>query len=59
MFSLGESQGGVQNVSRDFGGGGETYYRATPPKPLLEASESGIRLVCARSSKKMTGREHT
>ena len=29
-----------------FGGGG-TYHRVPPPKPVLEASESGICLVCA------------
>ena len=28
--------------------GGETYHKAPPPKPVLEASESGICLVCAR-----------
>ena len=38
---------GGKNVSCDIGGGG-TYYRAPPPKPVLEASESGIRLVCTR-----------
>ena len=27
---------------------GETYYRVPPLKPVLEASESGIGLVCAR-----------
>ena len=37
---------GGQNVSCD-SGGGETYYRVRPPKPVLEASESGICLVCA------------
>ena len=37
---------GGQNVSCDFGGG-ETYHRVRPPKPVLEASESGICLVCA------------
>ena len=40
--------GGGQNVSCDFGGGGKTYHKAPPPKPVLEASESGICLVCAR-----------
>ena len=28
--------------------GGETYYTVPPPTALLEASESGICLVCAR-----------
>ena len=27
--------------------GGKTYHRVPPPKPVLEASESWIRLVCA------------
>ena len=44
---LGIRKGGGQNVSCDFGGG-ETYHKAPPPKPVLEASESGICLVCAR-----------
>ena len=37
------------------GGGGETYYRieCPHPKPVLEASENGIRLPL----RKMTGRE--
>ena len=39
---------GGQNVSCDFGGGGKTFYRARPPKPDLEALESGIGVVCAR-----------
>ena len=38
---------GGGNVSCDFGGGGGTYHRVRPPKPVLEASESGICLVCA------------
>ena len=43
-------------VSCDFGGeGGETYYRVPPPKPFLEASESGICLVCAGFENDMTG----
>ena len=33
-------------VSCDIGGG-KTYHRVSPPKPVLEASESGICLVCA------------
>ena len=37
----------AQRIVRFWGGGG-TYYRVPPPKPVLEASESGIRLVCAR-----------
>ena len=43
-------KGGVGgNVPCDFlAGGGGTYCRAPPPKPLFEASESGICLVCAR-----------
>ena len=48
-FCLGirKGGGGGQNVSCDFGGG-KTYHKAPPPKPVLEASESGICLVCAR-----------
>ena len=49
--------GGGQNVSCDFLGG-KTYIECPPPKALLEASESGICLVCARfPPKKMTWRE--
>ena len=33
------------------GGGGGTHYRVRPPKPILEASESGIGLVLPVSSK--------
>ena len=40
------AKGGGQNVSCDFGVGG-TYKRARPPKLVLEASDSGICLVCA------------
>ena len=36
-----------QDVSCDFWGG-ETYCGVPPPKPVLGASEHGIRLVCAR-----------
>ena len=39
-----------QNVSiRAILGGGGTYYRMRPPKPVLEGLESGIGLVCAHS----------
>ena len=31
--------GGGQNVSCDFGEGGETYHKVPPPKPVLEASD--------------------
>ena len=41
------AKGGGQNVSCNFGGG-KKYHKAPPPKPVLEASESGICLVCAR-----------
>ena len=37
--------------------GGETYHKVPPPKPVLEASESGICLVCARFLRRMTLRE--
>ena len=37
--------GGAKRIVRFFGG--KTYHRACPPKPVLEASESGICLVCA------------
>ena len=30
-------------------GGGETYYRVCPPKPVLEGSESVFGLVCGDS----------
>ena len=36
--------------------GGGTYYRVYPPKPLLEASESGICQVSAHFLREMTGR---
>ena len=42
MGLVGNSQRGGQNVSCDFaGGGGKWYYKAPPPKPVLEASENG------------------
>ena len=41
------AKGGAKRIVR-FWGGGETYYKVPPPKPVLEASESGICLVCAR-----------
>ena len=37
----------VGMVLCNFGGGG-TYYRVRPPKPVLEGSKNGIGLVCAR-----------
>ena len=37
--------GGAKRIVRFWGG--KTYYRAHPPKLVLEASKSGIRLVCA------------
>ena len=47
MKIIGKSQrGGGQNVSYDFLG--KTYCGAPPPKLVLEGSESGIGLVCAR-----------
>ena len=40
--------------------GGKTYHRARPPKPVLEASNSGICLVCAGFPlRKTTGRKQT
>ena len=38
--------GGAKRIVRFWEG--KTYYRARHPKPPLEASESGICLVCAR-----------
>ena len=50
---LGKWLMGGENVSCDFFlGGGETYHRARPPKPVLEASESGIAWSEPVSSKK-------
>ena len=40
-------KGGGGTYRAILGGGGETYHKAPPPKPVLEASENGIRLVCA------------
>ena len=55
----GTANGGEQNLSCDLSRG-EAYYRAQPPKPVLEGSERGIGLVCARSLKgKMAGREQS
>ena len=46
---------GAKRIVR-FGGG--KYHRECPPKPVLEGSDSGVGLVCARSRlKKMTLRE--
>ena len=39
------ANGGAKRIVRFWGG--KTYHRAPPPKPVLEASESGISLVCA------------
>ena len=44
---VGNSQRGGGKTDRAIGGG-ETYHKAPPPKPVLEASEGGICLVCAR-----------
>ena len=52
-----EIANGGQNVSCDFGGGGETYYRAPPPKPLLEASKWDLSGMCPFPLRRMTGRE--
>ena len=48
LVRVGNSQRGRggQNVSCEFGG--KTYYKVPPPNPILEASESGICLVCCR-----------
>ena len=45
---LGNSQrgGGAKRIVRFFGW--ETYHKVPLPNPVLEASENGIRLVCAR-----------
>ena len=40
------AKGGAKRIVRFWGG--KTYHKAPPPKPVLEASESGICLVCAR-----------
>ena len=42
-----------------FGGGGGTYHRVGPPKPVLEASKSGICLVGASFSSKENNRAKT
>ena len=39
------ANGGANRIVRFLGG--KTYHRVRPPKPVLEASESGICLVCA------------
>ena len=39
------ANGGAKRIVRFWGG--KTYHRVRPPKPVLEASESGICLVCA------------
>ena len=39
------ANGGAKRIVRFWGG--KTYHRVSPPKPVLEASESGICLVCA------------
>ena len=41
------TNGGAKRIVRFLGG--KTCHRACPPKPVLEASESGIGLVCALS----------
>ena len=46
-FLVGNSQRGGKTYRFCFGGG-EAYHKVPPPKPVLEASENGIRLVCAR-----------
>ena len=46
--NIGKRQMGGGDVSCDFGGG-KTFYRVPPPEPVLEGSDSGIFLVCARS----------
>ena len=45
---VGNSQrgGGAKRIVRFLGG--KTYHKAPPPKPVLEASESGTCLVCVR-----------
>ena len=48
FIMLGIRKGGGTYRAILVGGGGETYYKVPPPNPVLEASESGIRLVCAR-----------
>ena len=35
-------RGGAKRIVRFWGPRGKTYHRARPPKPVLEASESGI-----------------
>ena len=46
------------NVSCNLGGG-ETYYKVRPPKPLLEASESGIGLSGVnKSARERIGRQN-
>ena len=40
--------GGGKTYRAILGGGGETYCKVPPPNPVLEVSESGICLVCAR-----------
>ena len=44
--TLGIRKGGGKTYRAIFWG--ETYHKAPPPKPVLEASESGICLVCVR-----------
>ena len=48
---VGNSQrggGGAKRIVRFLGGGGGgMYYKVPPPNPVVEASESGICLVCA------------
>ena len=52
--------GGVQNKTyHAIRGGGRMYYRARPPNPPLQASDSGVGLVSALSSKEITGRHQT
>ena len=54
---LGKGKWGGKTYRAILGEGG-TCFRARLPKPVLEGSESGIGLVCARFLK-MTGRAQT
>ena len=47
LFQIGTSQRGGGTYRAIFLGG-KTYHKVPPPNPVLEASESGISLVCAR-----------
>ena len=39
--------GEAKHIVRFWGGGREIYFGVRPPNPVLEAAESGIRLICA------------